>query len=59
MAGRYLQVIYVLKTAEEIPYDLLTLDDLDAIDEEEDVLFTYVIHSRELTAAEKRQYRRL
>jgi hypothetical protein len=55
--GRYLQVIYVVRSDEDIDYERLSLADMiELTDSEEPVL--YIIHARELTAREKAKLRR-
>jgi uncharacterized DUF497 family protein len=56
-AGRYLQVIYVVRNDEEIDYDGLSLADMiELTDSEEPML--YIIHARDLTTREKAKFRR-
>jgi len=55
--GRYLQVIYVVRSDEDIDYERLSLADMiELIESEEPAL--YIIHARELTPREKAKLRR-
>ena len=53
--GRLLQVIFVLKRADEIEFDALTMDQWAQVDDDDRIV--YVVHSMELTPAMKRRYR--
>lgn len=54
--GRLLQVIFVLKRPDEIPFESLTIDQWSDLGEEDRVI--YVIHAMDLTEAMKRLYRK-
>jgi hypothetical protein len=56
--GRYLQVIFVYRSDDEVDYEALTLPDLLALEAGEGPLI-YVIHAMDLTPNMKRQYRKL
>ncbi len=57
-SGRYLQVIYVFLADEDVNFQSLPqLDRLRFEDGQPEVAF--IIHAMELTAGQKRQYRRL
>jgi len=53
--GRYLQVIYVMRTSDEIDYESMAMDDIVELDEECEV-YIYVIHARDLTPDEKSKF---
>ena len=54
--GRLLQVIFVLKTPDEVEFESLTIDQWADLGEEDQLV--YVIHAMELTPAMKKLYRR-
>jgi uncharacterized DUF497 family protein len=54
---RYLQVIYIHVSEDEIDYEELRYEELVALMEDRGPL-VYVIHARDLTDAEKRRHRR-
>lgn len=56
-AGRYLQVIFVMRSARQVNYEWMSIEDIIELGEG-DVPLTYVIHARDLTPTEKSQYRR-
>jgi uncharacterized DUF497 family protein len=56
--GRYLQVVFVYRSDDEIDYEGISLTDLLAVEAGEGPLL-YVIHAMELTPNMKRQYRKL
>jgi len=56
-AGRYLQVIYVVRSDEEIDYERLTLTDMIELTETSGPIL-YIIHARDLTRREKAKLRR-
>ena len=55
--GRYLQVIFVYRSEDEVDFDALSAADLLAMSEGTAV-FIYVIHAMELTPRMKKQFRR-
>jgi uncharacterized DUF497 family protein len=55
--GRYLQVIFVHRSEEEIDYESLTLGDLLSLEDNGGPVI-YVVHAMDLTAKMKRQYRK-
>lgn len=54
--GRYLQVVYVLRTPDTIRFDAMSLEERLAVEAGE--LIGYVIHSRDLEDGERRTLRR-
>ncbi len=56
-AGRYLQVIYIVRTADQIDYESMSFEDIIGLGDS-DIPLVYVIHARGLTAKEKSQYKR-
>ena len=54
--GRLLQVIFVLKTPDEVEFESLTIDQWADLGEDDQLV--YVIHAMELTPAMKKLYRR-
>jgi uncharacterized DUF497 family protein len=56
--GRYLQVVFVYRSDDEIDYEAMSLTNLLAVEAGEGPLL-YVIHAMELTLNMKRQYRKL
>ena len=60
-AGRYLQVIYVIRAPGaadmELDYEEMTLEDILQLTEENPARF-YVVHARDLTRRESLNYRR-
>lgn len=57
-SGRYLQVIYVLKTPDEIGYESLTVEDWMGVEAGEITVVIRVIHAMDLTARMKRNLRK-
>jgi uncharacterized DUF497 family protein len=57
-AGRYLQVIYVLKTPDEVSYESLAVEDWMAVEAGEVTEVIRVIHAMDLTARMKRSLRK-
>ena len=55
--GRYLQVVFVYLADEDVDY--FALSERDRIEFEGGKHVSYVIHAMEMTAVQKRQYRRL
>jgi hypothetical protein len=55
-AGRLIQVIFVLKPPDEIPFESLTIDQWAELGEDDRIV--YIIHAMDLTPAIKRQYRK-
>jgi hypothetical protein len=55
-AGRHLQVIFVLLEDEDVDWEALDLEDLAAMEEDEDIV--YVIHAMPMTTRMRGQYRR-
>ena len=55
--GRYLQVIFVYRSDEDLDYESLTLEDLLSL-EDGGASTVYVVHAMDLTPKMKRQYRR-
>lgn len=55
--GRYLQVIYVFHSDEEIDYESMELEDIIALSEDESPSY-YIVHARDLTDSEKRKFRK-
>ena len=53
---RLLQVIFVLKRPEELPFEALSIDQWADVDEEDRII--YVIHAMDLTDGMKRKYRK-
>src|ERR1043165_9130364 len=51
--GRYLQVIFVFRSDDEVEYELLSLEEVLALSENSATV-VYVIHAMELTAKMKR-----
>ena len=56
--GRFLQVVFVNRAVEEVDYEEMTLEQIAEM-EDSSVPLVYIIHARDLTAAEKSKYRRL
>ncbi len=56
--GRYLQVIFVYRSDDQVDYKSLSLPDLLAV-EAGDGPIIYVIHAMDMTPNMKRQYRKL
>lgn len=56
--GRYLQVIFVFRSDDEVEYESLSLEEVLALSENRATV-AYVIHAMELSPKMKRQYRRL
>ena len=54
--GRMLQVIFVLKTPDEVEFEMLTIDEWADLHEHDRII--YVIHAMDMTAAMKRKYRK-
>jgi len=54
--GRILQVIFVVKSPEEIEFDVLTINEWADLNESDRIL--YVIHAMDLTPSMKRLYRK-
>jgi uncharacterized DUF497 family protein len=57
-AGRYLQVIYVLKSPDEVAYESVTVEDWMDIEAGEFPKIVRVIHAMDLTPRMKRQLHR-
>jgi uncharacterized DUF497 family protein len=57
-AGRYLQVVYIHDSDNELDYEKLSLEDILLLTADEGPPI-YVIHARDLSASEKRSYRRI
>jgi len=57
-SGRYLQVIYVLKTPDEVSYESLAVEDWIDVEAGEVTELIRVIHAMELTPAMKRRLRK-
>jgi len=57
-AGRLLQVIYVLKSPDELSYESLAVEDWMAIEAGEASVVIRVIHAMDLTPRMKRLHRR-
>ncbi len=57
-SGRHLQVIFVLKTPDEVSYESLTVDDWISVEAGEVTAVVRVIHAMDLTARMKRQFRK-
>ena len=57
-AGRHLQVIYVLKSPEEVSYESLSVKDWMSIEAGEVTVVVRVIHAMDLTARMKRLFRK-
>jgi uncharacterized DUF497 family protein len=55
--GRYLQVIFVYRSDDEVDYESLSLPDLLAVEAGEGPVI-YVIHAMDLTPNMKRQFRK-
>ena len=55
-AGRLLQVIFVLKRPDELPFESLTIDEWADLAEGDEII--YVVHAMDLTPAMKKAYRR-
>lgn len=56
--GRYLQVIYVLKTPDEVEYESLTTEDWLDIESSKDAEIVRIIHAMDLTPKMKQQLRK-
>ncbi|HSU67669.1 MAG TPA: hypothetical protein VLJ39_12415 [Tepidisphaeraceae bacterium] len=56
--GRFLQVIFVYRSDDDVDYESLDLEELLAVEEGEGPLI-YVVHAMDLTQKMKRQFRRL
>src|SRR5690348_8397204 len=56
--GRYLQVIYVLKTPDEVEYESLAVEDWMGVEAGEVSEIVRVIHAMDLTARMKRNLRK-
>jgi uncharacterized DUF497 family protein len=54
--GRLLQVIFVLRTPDEVEFESLTIDQWADLNESDRIV--YIVHAMELTPAMKRQYRK-
>jgi hypothetical protein len=54
--GRLLQVVFVFKTADEVDFDALTIDEWADLGEDDRIV--YVVHAMDLTSAMKRNYRK-
>jgi hypothetical protein len=57
-SGRYLQVIYVLKTPHDVSYESLSVEDWMAVEAGEVAEVVRVIHAMDLTPRMKRRLRR-
>jgi hypothetical protein len=57
-AGRYLQVIFVLKSPQEVPYESLSVEDWMEIEEGRATQVIRVIHAMELTSQMKKRHRK-
>ena len=57
-AGRLLQVIFVLKTPDEVAYESLLVEDWMAVEAGDVAEIVRVIHAMELTADMKKRLRR-
>jgi len=55
--GRYLQVIYSLRSTGEIDYESMTLEDIIALPEDDRPAY-YVVHASDLTTSERHGLRR-
>ncbi len=58
MAGRWLQVIYVLKKQDEVAFESINPPDWAELQDTPDVKIARVIHAMDLTIDMKRQLRR-
>src|SRR4051812_23701548 len=56
--GRNLQVIYVLKTPDEVSYESLTVEDWMSVESGEASLVVRIIHAMDLTPQMKRRFRK-
>jgi uncharacterized DUF497 family protein len=56
--GRYLQVIFVLKKAQEVPYESLSMEDWLDVEAGRVTELVRVIHAMEMTEDMKKQYRK-
>jgi uncharacterized DUF497 family protein len=57
-SGRHLQVIYVLKTADEVPYESLSMEDWMGVEAGDVIEVIRVIHAMDLTPRMKRLLRK-
>jgi hypothetical protein len=57
-SGRYLQVIYVLKTPDEVSYESLAVEDWMGVEAGDVVVVVRVIHAMDLTPRMKRSLRK-
>ena len=57
-AGRFLQVIFVLKAQSEVEYESVALLDWTTLESRPEAKIVRIIHAMELTADMKRQLRR-
>lgn len=57
-AGRKLQVIYVLKSPDEVEYGDLSAEDWMSVESEAEVEIVRVIHAMDLTSSMKQQLKR-
>jgi uncharacterized DUF497 family protein len=57
-SGRFLQVIYVLKTPDEVSYESLAVEDWMDVESGEVVVVIRVIHAMDLTPRMKQQLRK-
>src|SRR4051794_20372060 len=57
-SGRYLQVIYVLKTPDQVSYESLSVEDWMGVEDGDINEVIRVIHSMDLTPEMKRRLRR-
>jgi len=57
-SGRHLQVIYVLKAPDDVPYESLAVEDWFGIEAGEIAAVIRVIHAMDLTARMKRTLRK-
>jgi hypothetical protein len=56
--GRHLQVIYVLKEPNEVPYESLAVEDWISVEAGEVTVVVRVIHAMDLTPKMKRRFRK-
>jgi hypothetical protein len=56
-SGRYIQVIFAYTSTERMKFEELSIDELMRLEASKGP-FVYVIHSRPLTEAEKRRFRK-
>jgi hypothetical protein len=57
-AGRYLQVIFVLKPPHEAPYESLSVEDWLEVEAGRVTQIVRIIHAMELTSAMKKRFRK-